>query len=143
MGQAPEEAAIVKDELEQALVRDFPLLYRHPLIDGCFRCDDGWEPLIRKMSAALEEQIKLQQPEFPDLHNEYYDAPSYAEQIKEKYGGLRCYLSAATEEMQRIIDAAERESFFTCEICGKPGRRQEYGSAYWIKTVCLEHQQGK
>lgn len=54
----------MKKELDEALCRDFPLLYRdrHKRMDitaMCwgFQCGDGWEPLIRRMSAKIEPLI--------------------------------------------------------------------------------------
>lgn len=54
-------------------------------------------------------------------------------QIKEKFGGLRFYVTCTTEEQARIILAAERESQVTCENCGKPGLVRTGG---WMKTLC-------
>ena len=56
--------------------------------------------------------------------------------VKEKFGGLRFYINDGTDEMHYRIDAAEEESFKTCEICGKPGSPR---GGSWIKTLCSDH----
>ena len=54
----------MKEELDQALVRDFPLLYRdrYGSMQGTCMCwgfpGDGWEPLIRELSSKLEPIIQ-------------------------------------------------------------------------------------
>lgn len=57
-------------------------------------------------------------------------------QIKEKFGGLRFYISAESENAYALIDAAERESDRTCDVCGAPGHQTGRG---WIVTRCDEH----
>ena len=54
----------MKQELDDKLVKDFPLLYgdRHgDMRKTCmvwgFSCSDGWEPLIRELSSKLEPMI--------------------------------------------------------------------------------------
>lgn len=64
------------------------------------------------------------QPDFPKVS-----------QIKEKFGGLRVYMTFATDEMFDIIQDAEDASFEICEMCGAAGRERELS---WIKTLCDE-----
>lgn len=83
----------------------------------------GWRPLIRGLDANLR-----------DLDPDYQIG-----QIKEKFGGLRYYIDAITDEQRneayRLIHRAEDLSFSTCEECGGPGERCTIG-AYWVKTLC-------
>ena len=82
-----------------------------------FDCADGWEPLIRRLSEKLEPM---------DVE---------AMQVKEKFGGLRFYLTGgAPEEAHEAIQAAEDESFRTCEECGKRGKMRDQRD--WIRTLC-------
>ena len=111
----------MRRELDEALVRDFPRLYRdrhgdvrQSAMPFGFECGNGWEPLIRRLSARLG----------PDV---------VATQVKEKWGGLRFYVDGATDADHAAIDAAERESYVTCEECGEAGRERNDG---WIKTLC-------
>lgn len=99
--------------LHEALIRDFPGLYTS--LDWGFECGDGWEPLIRRLSAILEP------------------LGAKATQVKEKFGTLRFYAAACTDAAHDAIDAAENESETTCEDCGLPGALR---SDSWIRTLC-------
>lgn len=61
-------------------------------------------------------------------------------QVKEKFGGLRFYIDEAPLVIHDAIQAAEIESFKTCEICGRPG---ELRGGSWLKTTCDAHADGK
>lgn len=56
-----------------------------------------------------------------------------AEQIKEKFGGLRFYFYGGDEFCEGVVHMAESMSYKTCETCGKPGKPNEVG---WISTLC-------
>jgi len=117
----------MKNTLQQALVHDFPNLYRlvnEPTPDGTpfspmkfgFECGDGWEPVIRRLSEKLE-------PLGIEAH-----------QVKEKFGGLRFYVGPASEEALDLIEEAESLSLMTCEECGGLGNTGE--DRGWITTLC-------
>lgn len=55
-------------------------------------------------------------------------------QIKEKFGGLRWYIGNSNEKVFERIAQAEKESYKTCEYCGKKGKLRTDRS--WIKTLC-------
>jgi len=126
----------MRDDLDIALVRDFPNLYRMrnaSMQETCmcwgFECCDGWEPLIRKLSEKLEKMI-LEVPEA--------DRGSFcAAQVKQKFGTLRFYMDSETDEMSKAIQEAEEESATICEVCGKPGESRNRGS--WLYTSCQQH----
>jgi hypothetical protein len=61
-------------------------------------------------------------------------------QCKEKFGGLRFYTGAVTDEMHDVINRAEYKSYTICEECGAPGVARTGG---WIKTLCDEHAKGR
>lgn len=64
-------------------------------------------------------------------------APDYeVDQVKEKYGALRIYLTGCSDDVELLLDNAEAESQHICEECGNPG---ETGGQYWLKTLCPEH----
>jgi len=56
-----------------------------------------------------------------------------ASQVKEKFGGLRFYMTCGTDEIYDLTDKAEALSYKTCEECGKPGEERHGG---WIRTLC-------
>jgi len=59
-----------------------------------------------------------------------------AVQVKEKFGGLRFYVQAATDAHYQYISFAESMSYRTCEQCGAPGKRYTDG---WHTTLCDIH----
>ena len=77
----------------QALIRDFPRLYRlarsgskEPMLYG-FQCSDGWFQVIYSLSSKIEERATAAGL---DPVSEHW--PSFA-QVKEKFGELRVYLA--------------------------------------------------
>lgn len=83
---------------------------------------DGW-------AVILDDLIK-------DLEKLGWDGELY--QVKEKFGGLRFYIGAGSDEVNSRIAQAEDESFKTCEDCGSPGTTSSWGG-YWIRTLCDQH----
>lgn len=74
----------MRQDLDEALVKDFPNLYRQRFQDmrtTCmmwgFECGDGWEPLIRILSEKLEKLIceipDIEEYETIDCSGEYWD----------------------------------------------------------------------
>ena len=59
-----------------------------------------------------------------------------ASQVKEKFGGLRFYVQAATDKHYQYISFAESMSHRTCEQCGAPGKTYTNG---WHQTLCDIH----
>ena len=119
-------------KLDKKLVKAFPNLYadrcgdmRSTAMCWGFDCSSGWFPLIWDLSKKLEAIISA----MPEEKRQYYRAS----QVKEKYGGLRFYMSGETEEMSRLIRIAEEKSEITCEDCGMPGETNDDG---WIRTNC-------
>lgn len=94
-----------------------------------FECGNGWFALLWQLSAQLDTLIAA----LPTVDQDAY-APT---NIKEKFGGLRFYLTKRTPEMDRAIRQAEGESIRTCEQCGMPGMRLKQDQL--ILTRCPEH----
>lgn len=63
-----------------------------------------------------------------------------AEQVKEKFGGLRFYYLGGDEYISGLSAMAESMSYVTCEECGNPGKPNKIG---WIRTLCTTHQKAK
>ena len=136
----------MKKELDEALCRDFPLLFSDRRKDPkttCmywgFYCGDGWEPIIREAASKLEPLIEQWVKDHIN-DEDFEDWQPRASQIKEKFGTLRFYLSSGTDEMFEIVEKAEEKSETICEVCGKPGKLSGPG---WYKTVCEEHLYGR
>ena len=94
-----------------------------PNIKHCevFDVDSGWYPLIKEL---IEDLIKLG-----------WDKQLC--QVKEKFGGLRFYINAGSDEIFKRITLAENQSYEICETCGEKGdMRTDIG---WYRTLCNKH----
>jgi ribosomal protein L37AE/L43A len=120
----------MKKELQDTLLTDFPELYRQfylPKDQTCmcwgFDTGDGWYEIIYKLSQKLME----------------IDPYVEATQVKEKFGGLRFYVSdvriETSDEVYGLINEAESESFETCEKCGSK-ENVKLREGVWIFTLC-------
>ena len=118
----------MNQELEKKLVEKYPKLYQGAYLDPTqslmcfgFEHDDGWYGLIDKLSADLTK----------------IDPKAVATQVKEKFGTLRFYCSVYNDASMELIDQAERDSGYICEVCGEKGlTRWELG---WVRTLCDQH----
>lgn len=83
---------------------------------------DGWVNLVLELDEKLSK-----------IH------PDYAlMQVKEKFGGLRYYVSGVnSEEAISLIDEYEAQSFKVCQECSKPGERKSKNG--WLRTLCPKH----
>lgn len=126
-----------RDEFEAKLAIEFPNLFRNMHGDMRVTCmawgidtGPGWYQIIYDLSAKLE-QIILTLPESVrhDVH---------ADQVKEKFGGLRFYMSLWNAEIQAAIKEAEAKCWKTCESCGQPGGLCGQ-SPEWLYVACKAH----
>lgn len=95
--------------------------------------EDGWYKLLDECMEKLQY--------FCDLcSKDGREVQVVANQIKEKYGGLRFYVSVygANEIENKVIDdiisEAERKATNTCEVTGENGTLCHRGG--WFKTLC-------
>jgi len=67
-----------------------------------------------------------------------------ADQIKEKFGGLRFYWHSQAndkldaEAVSKLVDEAERQSTKTCEHCGTT-ENVTHGGKRWVRALCDAH----
>ena len=90
------------------------------------------------MNISREDAKSCVGPGWASLIDAIYDRlpeDAHILQVKEKWGGLRFYVSGTTELLD-FIDEMEAMSLKTCEVCGQPGKPREGG---WIRTLCDEH----
>lgn len=80
---------------------------------------DGWAPLVKIAEKAV---IK---------------AGGEIDQVKEKFGGLRIYVSKIEQfsDTDNLIDAIQDISIKMCEYCGAAGYPD---GRPWIKTLCAD-----
>lgn len=140
----------MRQELDEKLVSEFPELYRErgmsPTVTSmCWGFPgDGWYYIIRDLSLRLSEIIDEWWGDLDDERrnelNEFYGGKPCAKQVKEKFGGLRFYMSYYPRdedtrvEIEMSIAEAERRARRTCEECGDIKAYLRGGG--WIKTLC-------
>jgi hypothetical protein len=98
-----------------------------------FECGDGWYELIWDLSEKLYPLVQ----EYKDRVTDEYDIQPKATQVKEKFGELRFYMDACTDEMYVLIEEYEKKSAKICEVCGNPGDI-DYKQK-WLSARCEQH----
>ena len=119
-------------ELDKQLCDKYPALFRdrHELPEYSamsfgFECGDGWYNLIDDLCHCIESHV-----------NSRKLPPVVVDQVKEKFGALRFYVTGSDDTIEGMIWMAEYMSTRICETCGEKGHLH-YGG--WIKTACEEH----
>jgi hypothetical protein len=113
-------------ELEKELLDKYPKLFSNKQFYG-IECGDGWYDILDHLCGAIKEHT--------------YDADEvYVDQVKEKFGKLRFYLSKEDEVMLGMVTLAEYMSGHTCETCGKRGKTR---GGSWMVTLCDEHHEAR
>lgn len=114
--------------LEKILLERYPNIFKkyggHPK-DTCMAwgiaVGQGWFKIINELCQKLSK----------------FGEEVVAEQVKEKFGGLRFYIGPVKkenyEEVNKFIEEAEIKSMKTCEYCGEAATRKGNG---WVKTIC-------
>lgn len=132
----------MKEELQLELVKKYPKILKNFRGDPMQTCmawgidvGDGWHGLLDQCMEKLQY--------FCDICSSHgNEVQVLADQIKEKYGGLRFYVSvygANTIEdniVDDIISEAERKAANTCEATGENGSLCKRGG--WYRTLCYE-----
>jgi hypothetical protein len=113
-------------DLTQKLLDKYPKLFSNQQFWG-FECGDGWYDILDHLCGAIKEHT--------------YDADEvYVDQVKEKFGKLRFYLSKEDEVMLGMVTLAEYMSGHICEICGERG---ELRTGSWLVTLCDKHHEAR
>lgn len=99
-------------------------------------CGEGWWGIIVELASKLEPLCKEMYHNKCDENGNIVPIPRAA-QIKEKFGGLRFYMTSETSEMRDLIREAEIKASKTCERCGADAAGQ--GGRMWIRTLCDKH----
>ena len=135
----------MKDELQTTLYDKYKSLFcnvgKSPT-ESCMafgvECGDGWYEilsslcfLINQHERNIDGQTDYKRKEDPNYVSDYY--PVKFDQIKEKFGGLRVYISGGDEYVRGLISMAEGWSYKSCERCGEKGSPNKKG---WIITLC-------
>ena len=149
-------------DLEKKLFEEYPKIFadtnKSPQ-ESCMafglECDDGWYYLIDLLCEALTytfttaveideedgKRLGIEPSGWKEEEKDRYffkvEAPQVvADQVKEKFGTLRFYVSGATDRHYNYIEFAELMSSKVCEECGAPGETYPIG---WHQTLCEKH----
>jgi hypothetical protein len=108
----------MREQLERRLVERWPKWFnaagdtRETLMPFGFAHGDGWFDLVWRLCERLEPVVSAAEKET--------ERSFHVLQVKEKLGGLRFYPNYNNDPISALIEAAEIESFRTCEVCGQP-----------------------
>lgn len=108
-----------------------------------FNCGDGWLQLLDTAFGLIMghlESINSHNIWATKNRNNIIPHPELKEvvepivaQVKEKFGGLRCYTDNTDKYIDGILATIESLSYHICEECGHPGQLRREG---WYKTLC-------
>lgn len=119
----------MQKELELKLVEKYPKLFRDygkSEMETCMHwgceCRDGWYLILDELFDNISK--------YEDL---------VLEQVKEKFGTLRVYISGTTKENWDDVDFHLERAYYkssrTCEDCGKQGKLITNG---WFRVACYD-----
>jgi len=137
--------AMSSDEYDKMMVEKFPGIFadrNKSMTETCmcwgFEVGHGWHALIHDLCVKLDFLCRK------------LGATVVADQVKEKFGGLRFYyhtglVGEVSEEDGKLIDGiiqdvisdAENRSDYTCEECGENGDKLTICG--WVSTLCSKH----
>lgn len=107
-----------KTAMREELSARFPTFFGDA---GPMDFDPGW----RKLMIELAERCIAAEPD------------SKFRWGKEKFGTLRIHVYGTDSLLSGIVGEIEGRSGHTCERCGEPGHKDQYGML--VATRCLEH----
>lgn len=114
-------------ELQNRLFEAFPDLFARRTLPPSETCmcwgidtGDGWYDLIEGLCTTIYKVCEKEGIQ--------------AEQVKEKFGGLRFYTNKRDPFVDGAILLAEHFSYRICETCGAPGVLRQQGG--WYVTLC-------
>ena len=118
----------MEKELVEKIVAVAPYMFRyenwnnpqHSLLCFGFEVGDGWYKLLEELVLKISEVDK--------------ERAIRVVQIKEKFGTLRFYVSWSTEEIDKLIEEAEKKSSNTCDICGGVSKVKNKNG--WLHNIC-------
>lgn len=128
--------------LERALARYDWLKIRNVFSDESIQSNEwviwngsGWEKLWKRFLV----EVMIVYEKMPESDKKALRIS----EVKEKYGGLRIYLSSYNDELKKLVTVAEMLSSVTCASCGKTplnsrGEHLIYMTRGWISYLCRD-----
>lgn len=112
-------------ELEKIFFEKYPALYKKDILPFGIECGDGWFMLIDQLSQHIDS--------YRDSNNV---PPVTVTQVKEKFGGLRFYITGGDNFVDGLIAFAETLSYKICENCGTTFNVGK--TSGWIQVLCQD-----
>lgn len=126
-------------ELEKNLYEKYPYLFSNKEKGPQLSCmafgiefDNGWYDILNNLCFEIDQHEKNVLNEKSSRYNKDYERVKF-DQIKEKFGQLRVYMSGGDDYVRGLINMAEAVSYCVCEECGNKGKPNDKG---WIATLC-------
>ncbi len=137
----------MNEQNTKMLYEKYPEIFRQkdlPISQSCmpwgFSHGDGWFQIVDELCGQIMEHVhnvnrhlNHRQSKGKDLDLSPMPVPE-AVQVKEKFGTLRFYVSAADDHVRGLINMAEGMSARTCETCGNSGKIMN--DKGWVSTLC-------
>lgn len=117
---------MTSEEMQEYFPKVFPKIFSGKY--GGIAVGTGWFDILNSACQLIQSHLDWK-PDVPQV---------VAEQVKEKFGGLRFYVQGGDEYTQGVIAMAEMMSGKVCEECGAPGAS---GGSGWISTLCPTHRE--
>ena len=111
--------------MQEYFPRVFPKIFTGKY--GGIAIGAGWFDILKCACQLIQSHCDWKKDACPQV---------VAEQVKEKFGTLRFYVSGGDDYTNGIIAMAEQMSGKVCEECGTPG---DTGGKGWISTLCPTH----
>jgi hypothetical protein len=122
------------DTFANRMEQRFPKIFENKY--GGFSCGPGWYPIIESLCNNIQSHIDWKNEQFHKYGRGEPVTQVVAEQIKEKFGGLRFYYMGGDDMIDGMVRMAESWASHSCEECGSPGTSRSGG---WIRTLCDLH----
>lgn len=135
----------MNEELQNNIFDSYPELFKNrddlqqSLMGFGFECSDGWYDLINTLCADIYHYFNTKYEGVGYNDEKYFhEVPKHfsVQQVKEKFGSLRFYISSAPMEIFDMVRTAENKSYRICEECGKNGNGFYRDDMPWIRTLC-------
>lgn len=131
--------------LQQYLYNKYPLIFEEiglppekSSMAWGITCGDGWYYLLDCLCSNIQGTINNHNDSLEKGYIKGDKIPQVvAQQIKEKFGGLRFYYKGGNEKIGGMIDFAESLSYNICEKCGGM-KNVGHTTKGWIQTLCKE-----
>jgi hypothetical protein len=124
----------------KVLIEKYPKIFDNNFY---FEHGDGWNDIIDRACAIMQNHIDAREKyvQYKKSKNEETDIEEVIQvvalQSKEKFGGLRFYISGGDEFCRGVVSMTENMSMFICESCSEKGQLRDDMS--WMQTLCDKH----